>query len=783
MGRAALALAPSSPKNLVAIAELANDKSGLFISEDGGETWKAQSSTMNVVSRPFYFACVLIDPKDPLRVYRPGFMFSYSTDGGYSFTDANNEGGWVHSDHHALWINPQSTNEHWLGTDGGVYVSLDRGASWNFKGNLPVGQFYHVAVDNKDPYRIFGGLQDNGSWVAPSAASGGVTNGDWKAIFTGDGFWVVPDLTDPNICYAEYQGGNMGRVNLTNTKQVMIQPQKAPGEEKLRWNWNTPIHVGPSSKALYAGAQFLFRSTDKGRNWTKISPDLTTNDKSKQNQEESGGLSADNTSAENHCTIFNIAESPLDSNIIWVGTDDGNLQLTTDGGKTWTNLANNYKTAGIPAQTWISSIEPSRFDKNLVYATFDNHMYGDMKTYAAKSTDMGKTWTLFKSNEPFTGFAHKIKEDLVNKDLLFLGTEAGLFATITGGEEWFRMKNNIPWYALVRDIQIQPQTNDLVIATHGRGIIVVDDISPMRSMTKEIAASDVILFENKPIILEDMKFGDGGFPATNGYTAPNPPVIPPIKYYLKERLMIGDIKMEILDSTGKLVKTIPATKRKGLNKLTWDLRMQPPKIASGSKKLDYAMFAAPMVLPGTYTVKLTVAGKEYTKPLILIHNQKGELTPEERKAQYDAAMQLYKMNEDLAALADTINKTQKLLADNKYKLQSEKSKKLVDDYNHKLEELRASLMATKQTSVFADEKRLKEEMNELYTALVYSEAAPSNLQLQSIANFQGEIKKSESKSQAIMQQYNKAVMDAFKKENIDTSKPKGVPSTAGAGGG
>jgi photosystem II stability/assembly factor-like uncharacterized protein len=775
--------APSSPKNLVAIAELANDKSGLFITSDGGESWKAQSSTMNVVSRPFYFACVQIDPKDPLRVYRPGFIFSYSTDGGYSFTDANNEGGWVHSDHHALWINPQNTSELWLGTDGGVYVSLDKGASWAFKGNLPVGQFYHVAVDNKEPYRIYGGLQDNGSWVAPSAGPGGLTNGDWKAIFTGDGFWVVPDLTDPNICYAEFQGGNMGRVNLTNTKQVMIQPQKAPGDEKLRWNWNTPIHVGPSSKALYAGAQYLFRSTDKGRNWTKISPDLTTNDKAKQNQEASGGVSADNTSAENHCTIFNISESPLDSNIIWVGTDDGNLQLTINGGKTWTNLSINYKAAGIPAQTWISSIEPCHFDKNVVYATFDNHMYGDLKTYVAKSTDMGKTWILFKSNETFTGFAHKIKEDLVNKDLLFLGTETGLFATINGGEDWFRMKNNIPWYALVRDIQIQPQTNDLVIATHGRGIIVVDDISPMRSMTKEIAASNVILFDNNPIILEDAKFGNGGFPSTNGYTAPNPPAIPPIKYYLKERLMIGDITLEILDSSGKLVKRIPATKRKGLNKLTWDLRMQPPKIAAGSKKMDYAMFAAPMVLPGTYTVKLTVAGKEYTKPLVLVHNQKGELTMEERKAQYDAAMQLYNMNEQLAALADTINKTQKLLTENKYKLQSEKSKKLVDDYNAKLEELRATLMATRQASVFADEKRLKEEMNELYTALVYSEAAPSNLQLQNITNFQGEINKSEGKNQAIMKQYNKAVMDAFKKENIDTSLPKGKPSNAGAGGG
>lgn len=229
-------------------------------------------------------------------------------------------------------------------------------------------------------------------------------------------------------------------------------------------------------------------------------------------------MSADNTSAENHCTIFSIAESPLDENIIWIGTDDGNLQYTSDGGKTWNNVAKNYAAAGIPSQTWVSSIEPGSFDKKTVYATFDNHMYGDHKTYVARSTDMGKTWKLFKSAE-FTGFAHKIKEDLKNKDLLFLGTERGLFATVDGGENWFRMKNHIPDYTMVRDIQIQPATNDLIIATHGRGIMIVDDITPMRSLTKNIISQDVFLFDNKPMVLTTGKLGGGGFPNTGGWTA------------------------------------------------------------------------------------------------------------------------------------------------------------------------------------------------------------------------------------------------------------------------
>src|SRR5690606_39059167 len=235
-------------------------------------------------------------------------------------------------------------------------------------------------------------------------------------------------------------------------------------------------------------------------------------------QEQSGGLSADNTSAENHCTIFTITESPLDANMIWVGTDDGNLQVTLNGGKTWTNCAKNYAAAGIPAQTWVSSIEPSRYDKNVVYATFDNHMYGDHKTYLAKSSDGGKTWIKL-DNEEFTGFAHKIREDLVNKDLLFLGTEMGLFATVDGGSSWFRMKNNIPEYSLVRDIQIHPETHDLVLGTHGRGVIVVNDITPMRELNATIADNEIYIFPNKPMAVTMGKYGNGGFPSSGGWDA------------------------------------------------------------------------------------------------------------------------------------------------------------------------------------------------------------------------------------------------------------------------
>ena len=768
-GRMTITLAPSAPQNLISIVEA--KETGLYISSDGGEHWKSQSATMNVVSRPFYFSCVVIDPKDPKRVYRPGFGFSYSDDGGYSFTDASYDGGWVHSDHHALWVNPNYTNQMYLGTDGGIYYSLDRGVTWMFVYNLPVGQFYHVALDNKTPYNMYGGLQDNGSWTAPSSAPGGVTNSSWQFIYGGDGFWTVPDLSDPNIAYAESQGGNMGRIDLTNFKSIDVTPQAGKDEEKLRWNWNTPIVNGRANPHnLYTSAQYLYRTSDQGRNWTRISPDLTTNDKKKQEQENSGGLSEDNTSAENHCTIFTIAESPLDEKMVWAGTDDGNLQVTIDGGKTWTNCAANYAAAGIPSQTWVSSIEPSSFEKNTVYATFDNHMYGDMKTYVAKSTDGGKTWRMFTSAE-FTGYAHKIKEDLVVKNLLFLGTERGLFASVDGGETWFRMKNHIPDYCMVRDIAIQPATNDLVIATHGRGIMVVNDITPMRQITREVAAKEVLLFDPAPMEITNGMYGGGGSPVSGGWNAGNPDDILPIEYYLKDRAT-KEVKVEIYDSTGKLVQSVPGTKRKGVNKVYWNLRWSPPKTATGSTKLDFGSFIAPMVMPGNYTVKLKIGDKDYTTKLKMMHDSHNKLfTEADRKLQYETAMKCYHMHEELAKLVDSISGIQKMLKEKIEVVKLPKSKKALQEYNAKLEELRSTLLATKHKSIFADEKKLREYLTEVYSAVCGQEAKPTNLQLGRVDVLNEDLKKGETTFNSINGTYSE------KSKEIITTEEKREKNT------
>lgn len=763
-GRIALALAPSAPQNLIAIVE--SNKTGLYISSDAGESWKQQSATMNVVSRPFYFSTIVVDPKDPKRVYRPAFNFSYSDDGGYSFNDASNDGGWVHSDHHALWINPNNTNFLVLGTDGGVYLSNDRGATFTFCQNLPVGQFYHIAVDDAKPYNIYGGLQDNGSWIAPSAKPGGVSNGDWKGLYWGDGFWTIPDMSDAGTAYAEAQGGNMARIDLNTFKSYPIQPKQTSLEDKLRWNWNTPIINGKNNrKNLYVGAQYLYKSTDQGQNWIRISPDLTTNNKNKQQQENSGGLSADNTSAENHCTIFTAAESPLNESIIWVGTDDGNLQVTLNGGKTWKNVSEEYIKAGIPAQTWISSIEPSRFDVNTVYVTLDNHMYGDHNTYLIKTKDGGKTWNRLNNSE-FTGFAHKIAEDRMNKDLLFLGTEMGMFVSLDAGNNWFRMKNNIPEFALVRDIQVHPSENALIIGTHGRGVYVFDDISALRTMNKEVAEKEIHLFKISEMVLSDGKYG-GGSPFSGGWNAPNPEELVPIQYYLKDRLMDGDVKIEIYDQDKKLVQTIPGGKRKGINKVYWNFRMKPPKVAEGGTKLDFGGFLAPQVLPGTYSVKLKVGDRELQDQIILIHRDEKNYTLEDRKLQYEAGMKYFKMHEDLAKTVDDINREQKLIKESKEKFKSKKSKEAADQYFDQLENLRSTLLATKQKSIFADETKLREEITEAYSAVVQSQQRPSNLSIERIPVLQKRIDQSKATFQEIKDKQGSKFLKHLKDEGLN----------------
>jgi photosystem II stability/assembly factor-like uncharacterized protein len=756
IGRAALAIAPSAPDNIVAIIE--SKRTSLFLSTDAGETWKEQSADDNVCARPFYFSTLLVDPFDAKRVYRPAFEFSYSEDGGYSWVLAQNSGGWVHVDMHALWINPKNTSHMYVGTDGGVYMSVDRGNNWVFLNNMTVSQFYHVQVDEQDPYWVYGGLQDNGSWKAPSQNVGGIKNGDWINVGGGDGFWVQPDAEDHTIVYNEYQGGHANRVNTKANQWQDIQPKAGEGDPKLRFNWNTPIvRSANNKKRIYMASQFLYKSDNRGLSWDRISPDLTTNDPNKQKQEESGGLTADNTSAENHCTIFTIAESPLDANMIWVGTDDGNLQYTLDGGKTWTNTSANYKLSGVPAQTWVSSIEPSRFDKNVVYATFDNHMYGDMKTYSAVSRDMGKTWTKFQS-DVFKGYAHKVKEDLVNKDLLFLGTEMGLYVSMDGGKNWVQMKANIPTYCLVRDIVIEPRTNDLVLATHGRGILIVDDISPLRKLNTELLNSEVAIIPARPAPVTTGHYG-GGWPDAGGFVGPNSNEQAQILYYLKNRVNSGNVKIEIYDEQGQLLVELPGTKRKGINKVYWDMRVKPPRVAEGGSKADWASTVGPMVREGKYKVKVSVNDKSASGDLVLIPDPKSSFTKQQRDENYNTVMRSFKMHEELATLMDSLLNEQKLIVNDTA------TSNVIKEYYDSLEAIRATLVPVKtgRTVLFADEERLRDKITDIYFGVNFYEGEPTASQANGLNQLQRDLNENKERLQEKKKTYRPKVSAELKR--------------------
>ena len=527
-GRIAVTVAPSNSNVVYAFIEAVPPKNALYRSADGGKTWEMRDRSQAMIWRPFYFANLIVDPKDENRVYKPDGPLVVSSDGGQSFSGI---GGGAHGDFHDVWIDPTSTDRLITGDDGGVWYSYDAGNKWWKGDNLPVSQFYHVSLDNDRPYHVYGGLQDNSSWVGDSEYPGGITNSRWENMYGGDGFWMFVDPTDQNNLYAESQGGEIGRINRKTHEIRPLKPLPRYKEGKERFNWNTPIHVSPTNNGtLYIGSQYLYRTKDFGQTWDRISPDLTTNDPSKQLQEQSGGVTVDNSAAEMHTTIYAIAESPRNGNMIWAGTDDGNLQVTRDGGKNWTNVVANVP--NLPKSAWVSSVDAGHFNDGTIYATFDLHTFGDMRPYAYKSTDYGKTWTsVIAPGSPVRGYAHVIKEDLVNPHLLFLGTEFGLWVSLDGGAQWSRYKGGDFPAVAVRDLAIHPRDNDLVIATHGRGIWIIDDITPLRALTPAALASNVVFIRARPTVLKIPAQG-GWINGDAAYTGDNPPDAAVITYYL-----------------------------------------------------------------------------------------------------------------------------------------------------------------------------------------------------------------------------------------------------------
>lgn len=740
LGRIIITIAPS--KHNIVYAMFESSKSGLYRSEDFGETWKLTSTAASVTARPFYFSCLYVDPYNENRVYRPSFQLGVSDDGGKTFNGFQYGGG-THPDHHALWIDPTNPQHLLLGTDGGVYRSYDRGSSWSKFRNLSLAQFYHVSYDFDEPYNVFGGLQDNGSWMVPHRIPGGaIQNKNWEPTGWGDGFWVIRDRADANILYFESQGGNAVRRHIATNETKPIKPYEQPGEPKLRWNWSTPLTQSPTNpRRIYICAQYVYTSIDHGDTWNRISADLTTNDSTKFDPEGSGGVTADNTSAENHCTIVSIAESAMDEKVIWAGTDDGNLHVTTNGGVSWT-LRSPALPKGIPAGTWVSCVEPGHFAKGTCYVTFDNHTRGDMKPYIAKTTDFGVTWSMMNADS-LRGFAHVVREDLVNPELLFAGTEYGLYISMDGGSSWAQFKGEFPTTP-VRDLQIHPRDHDLVIGTHGRGMYILDDLTPLRALTKQVLEQEVAILPTRPSMLRN-ESGFQEFDGADEFVGPNPRGDAQITYFLRARHLVGELKIDVLDSTGSVITTVPATKRKGINRVGWGMNMKPPKVAV-SKNTGGGDFG-PVLPAGTYTVRITKNDKVVTGPLTIANDPRSIHSGSDRAKNFATMMKLYALIERVAFAAEQITSVRdSLLARSGTGTRPASVQKCIDEFDA----LHKTVIA-KKSSLFADtEPQLREKLAEIYGDVSQSTGAPSANQLARVQGMSSAVEELEKKIQTLV---------------------------------
>lgn len=724
-GRIAIAVAPSRPNVLYALVEA--KKTALYRSDDTGASWREVNSSFNLTVRPFYFAHLVVDPQDFDTVYKPGLFLTVSTDGGKSFNSpfAGFNFGSVHSDHHALWIHPKAPNEMLLGTDGGLYLSWDRGRAWQWAKNLPVAQFYRVSVDAEVPYNVYGGLQDNGSWMGPSRSIGGIEGRDWQNVGVGDGFWVMADPKDPGYLYSEYQGGNLARVNTRTGEMRSIKPYAnlSGGEEDLRFNWNTPMHLSPNEPGtLYYGAQYLFRSRDRGETWERISPDLTTDDPKRQQQETSGGLSVDNSTAENNTTIYSISESPKNGAVVWVGTDDGNVQVTRDGGKTWTHVSANLPDA--PKGGWVSSVTAGSFDGGTAFVTVDDHRRGDMKPYVYRTQDFGTTWQSLVTPE-VEGYAWKLTQDTVNPNLYFLGTEFGLYISLDSGRQWARFTGNLPKVA-VHDMAIHPRDGDLVLATHGRGVYILDDLAPLRALTQQTIDSDVALLPSRPAEMS-IEAQVQTFTGNDEFVGQNPPESAYITYWLKKRHLFGDLKAEVYAQDGTLITTIPGTKRVGLNRIEWPMRLRAPKLPASTQLVP--TFSGPRVAEGAYKVKL-IKGKETVESEVhLVPDRRSKQSPEDRALQQKTAMQIYDDLEHLTYVAESLATARKDLAARSEKLaKGDGLRSRLDKLAKTLEDFGATFVATSENWISGEEK-LREKLGNLYGAVNQYEGRPTNSQM------------------------------------------------------
>lgn len=678
MDRAGIAASKSNPNTVYLLTEF-KDAGELFRSDDYGENWRKVNDDPNLNFRPFYYSDLRVDPKTPERLYTLSGGLSMSTDGGRTFRRI---GGSVHGDHQAFWIDPDNPMRILSGSDGGFQVSGDGGNTWDVINNIVLSQFYHVTFDMEHPYNVCGGLQDNGNWCGPSNSlmRDGIRKRNWFTVSGGDGFYTVPDRSNPNLVFSDSQGGG---ISLTNTltgdnRNIHPYPKRVGSagdgiaEHKYRFNWNAPIAQSfHDPKVFLFGGNVLFRTSNYGQSWDVISPDLTTNDKSKQ-QSSGGPIVVDNTAAEFHCTIIAIGESPLDPNIIWVGTDDGNIQVTQDGGKTWTNVIKNI--VGFPANTWIQQLEAGHFDKGTVYVAIDRHRDDDMAPYVYKSADFGKTWTKISGNLPAVGWAWVVREDPKVKDLLYVGTETGIYASWDGGKRYVSLRNGLPPVA-VNDLFIHPRENDLVIGTHGRGAWVIDDISALQNLAAAMkSAADLTVFDIRRANRWSQASNDTNLGERES-TLSNPRPGAAIDFYLKAEAKDAPV-ITVSDANGQVVRTLRGVpKAAGVNRVYWDLRHEGPRPQASAAPVPgrgdgeeggggggrFGGGGAAYVVPGEYTVTVKLGATEVKKTVKVEADPREKATQADYVAQRDAAFKVRDLTSRVNGMLDRLADVQRQL--------------------------------------------------------------------------------------------------------------------------
>jgi len=614
-GRIGLAISRSNPNVVYALVEAT--KNGLYRSEDGGYSWTLVNSDPQwVTNRPFYFQEIACDPQNENRLWLIYQMISASEDGGKTFKVVIPYNG-IHPDHHAFWIHPRNGNHIIDGNDGGIGVTRDRGKTWIFDEKIPVGQFYHINVDNETPYNVMGGMQDNGTWRGPAYTQmdGGLKNYYWENIWGGDGFDAMPDPEDANWIYAMSQGGNIGRYHVLTGESWFIKPMSTDPKTRLRFNWNAALAQDPFQKStIYYGSQFLHRSTDKGRSWQIISADLTTNDTAKINQQNNGGLSIDITGAENYCTILAIAPSLLEKDVIWVGTDDGNVQLTRDGGKTWTSFRG--KIPGMPLGAWIPQIRTSRHQAGEVFVVCNDYRRGDMKPYIFRTLDYGKTWTRILDEKKVTGYALCVLQDPTEPNLIFAGTEQGLWVSVDNGQRFEQWKNGYPSVSTY-DLAIQEREADLAIATFGRALWILDDIRPLRKLASATSFNKTIQILSAPDATQTSYRNAPGYEwSTWGiWDAPNRPRGAAVSYFIqpspKDSARKGkdSLRVQIFNERNEAVRSLKWKADSGFNRRYWGMEGKGYRIPGSPKpRPDAPEPGGQPVMPGRYRIVMDYLG-------------------------------------------------------------------------------------------------------------------------------------------------------------------------------